>query len=666
MRVDKDQLIKHHFWILLGIFLILWLVSVALIKTSAADIGVKAKADFTTALTGIQAAGGKSPKNENFNKPWVAYGKTYEGQKNNVWKDAWEVQKDMFDWPWNGDAPLNRLQYPDDEVTYPERLSYQTDLWKTQFQKLQGEIAPLVIRGGAAGFVRIMMPGFSSGGGGTPAAAAAPVAARGATGLLSMGQNQGAAAQVVQTAPAQTVADSGPFDNFWARVPTVEEMWLAQEDFWTKRELLRIVREAVASVARFQEVAEDKDKDKPEGIAGRHHFKNTLWEIDLMLEKQGRNQWLISGRSTIKNVHPAGRTVPLSASPSSGGLHFSVKQGNKRVPFRVDGEPLPVGATAAFRKSWKIDTINFEKPFELEQDFEPANCPVRELLDLELGKHSHRTNSPLLTSITIKPAKQEAAAAASAAPAAAAPASGKAAPAPAAGAGAGEGDFTPNHLARRRYVFRTEQVRHIPIALHMVVDIAHMHDVLIAMSNSRLRVQTTQVQFRHINGFHPEDSESSGNSHYVGPDEDPYLVELAVYGIASLYERYPPKGKPDATVPATAPAPGTAPAAGPAAAAPGKQAAPPTTAAAGKSDAPGKAAPPTTAKSGANAATAAAGQPPATAPAQPAGTGKAPDAKPVPPTPANAAKGNAPPPAAVPVPAKGTPPTAKAAEPKKS
>ena len=64
-----------------------------------------------------------------------------------------------------------------------------------------------------------------------------------------------------------------------------------------------------------------------------------------------------------------------------------------------------------------------------------------------------------------------------------------------------------------------------------------------------------------------DDSLSPRQRSYYDPnesgmdEEDPNLVELAVYGIASLYERFPPKPPPGADAgssgtPATPPAPG--------------------------------------------------------------------------------------------------------------
>jgi hypothetical protein len=573
MRVDKEILIKQHFWILLGLFLILWVASVVMIETSASAAGGKAKADFETAKTNITGAESKPSKNDTFNAPWIEYGKAYKAQKDKVWSDAWNVQKDMFDWPHDSETHLEVLKYYDDKIEYFDRMTYKNKLWKKQFQRLAEEVAPVQFAGGQAGFVRIMMPGFATGGGTAPTAGG--------------GQDN----------PAAGKADSA-FDNFWQHVPTEEECWLAQEDFWVKRELLRVIRDAVADVARFHEVKENgKDPELPPGIAVRRIFRNNLWEVDFQVEQKGRQQWYISDKGTIKNLHPAHFTVPLSASPSSGGLGFVIKQGDKKYPFRVDGEPLPYGATAPFRKKFQVDSINFNKPFQLEQDFEPANCPVRVILDIQLGTQSHRTAPmPLLPSITNKAAPPEN----PSAPAGGAPAGGAAkAPAgggqPAAGAAPADGDTTLNRFNRNRYIFRTEQVRHMPVALHVVVDINHMHEVLVAMSNSRLRVQTTQVQFRHLTGFRSGDLETKSDSgRSVATEEDQNLVELAVYGIASIYERFPPKTPPGAAGAGTTPPAGATPAAGtPAPGAPGA-----TPATAGKAGAPptgaGKAGPPPT------------------------------------------------------------------------
>lgn len=72
-------------------------------------------------------------------------------------------------------------------------------------------------------------------------------------------------------------------------------------------------------------------------------------------------------------------------------------------------------------------------------------------------------------------------------------------PGPGGGPGMGVGaapdgnSTTLNRINRLRYMTRTPECRHLPIALRVVVDQAHIHDVLAALSNSPLRTQITQV-----------------------------------------------------------------------------------------------------------------------------------------------------------------------------
>jgi hypothetical protein len=647
MRVDKDALIKHHWWILLGVFFLLWLVSVGLIKTASA--AGKAKADYDSAAKSLEATKAKNPKNPSFNAPWEAYGQTYAKQKDRIWGDAWDVQKDIFDWPSSSTAHFDRLKYPDDRIEYSERIEYQTDLWKTQFKNLEAELAPIEFAGGTEGFVRIMMPGFAKGTVRQSAQPTAPGTGPG-PGLLSRDRsrpgNPGAPAQANPAGP-------DPFENFWAHVPSEEECWLAQEDFWVKRELLRIVREAVHNVARFTEDKEALKKEKPiEGVVSRHLFRNNLWEVDFMAERP-KGQWFISSKSTLKNLHPAKRIVPLSASPNSGGLHFLVRQGSKVFYFRVDGEPLPYGGVVSFAKSWEVDSINFDKPFELEEDFENANSPVREIVELQLGKQSSRTaNAPLLTSLTILPKPDD-----SKGPATPPPPASTGAPPPqpaAGGAPPGQEESTTNGLPRQRYIFRSKQCRHIPIGLLLIVDQAHMHEVLVAMSNSRLRVQTTQVQYRHLDHYQsPTSGAVPGGGQLINRgfapggapagaavsplEEDQNLMEMAIYGIANLYERFPPKDyvPPPPDTPA---APGTPTAPGAQQGTPGTPGAPQ----AAKSGTPGTPGAPQAAKPGTPA-------PPTTAAGKPApggGTPPGPGGKPVVTAPAAGTNPAAPNPAA--------------------
>src|SRR5262249_24851854 len=66
--------------------------------------------------------------------------------------------------------------------------------------------------------------------------------------------------------------------------------------------------------------------------------------------------------------------------------------------------------------------------------------------------------------------------------------------------GAANSNLTPNGLERLRYLDRTDQVRHMAIGMVLVVDQAHIQDVLRALANSRLRFQPTQYDWTRCHG----------------------------------------------------------------------------------------------------------------------------------------------------------------------
>jgi len=149
---------------------------------------------------------------------------------------------------------------------------------------------------------------------------------------------------------------------------------------------------------------------------------------------------------------------------------------------------------------------------------------------------------------------------------------------------------TTNGFRRERYLQVTPQVRRLPIGIVLVVDQAYMQDVRTALSNSQLRIQVTQDQWhsgpvasqpssaglpvergggsrgegnRGIGSQAPMGSGSGGGNRGFGSippggggsgarggdalpgvkadssadDSDPNLVELAIYGVVSFYDR---------------------------------------------------------------------------------------------------------------------------------
>jgi hypothetical protein len=176
-----------------------------------------------------------------------------------------------------------------------------------------------------------------------------------------------------------------------------------------------------------------------------------------------------------------------------------------------------------------------------------------------------------------------------------------------------------NRLDRARYLVSNEVCRHIPIAVRLQVDQSQVNTILTTMANNRLRMQITQVEWNHLPrkrmlaggvaggtgfpGAAPGGFPSMGAPSGMAPGlpamggmpgrppgspfgipgaaapggasgagsnpnlaslglEDGNLIDLTIYAIASLYERYPPKpgaetaggSGGDSAAPSTAPA----------------------------------------------------------------------------------------------------------------
>jgi hypothetical protein len=276
--------------------------------------------------------------------------------------------------------------------------------------------------------------------------------------------------------------------------PTAEKIWYSQEDFWMQRELLRVIQQANRYVSVFH----------GEGGAeeGRNFtFTNPYWKIDI--QRQG-NKFTgkltnVSRQMQKLNVHfilqltrPARRERPLLRDVSVDGPPLKPK---RSVPFawEIEGEPKGL--------------------FGVEQALTFETAPVKQLEDLRLDKHSHRTYPKGFTTWYAAPKKK-------------APeksqGGGNVPPPdmrgggggpkqggeegfrPPGGGGGGKrgGRFIPGAGGggeeekkedTERYSESTEQFRKLPVAMVLLVDQDSAHYVLTAFEESKLRFQITQV-----------------------------------------------------------------------------------------------------------------------------------------------------------------------------
>jgi hypothetical protein len=374
----------------------------------------------------------------------------------------------------------------------------------------------------------------------------------------------------------------------------------------------------------------DKSDPPPpkEGIV-RQRFRNADWELDLLIENKEGAQSVILPESKLKNIDVTQRTLPLSSAQ-----FFIIQNGQETGRINMPGEWLAWDSSVPIGKPV---TIRSQGTIEVRQYFSWQTSPIKFVNSVEIpgSKDCLAFNSHRTANLMLKPAAQfeskegstpAAGAGGGAGGAGGGFAGGSAPPGGMGGGGMGAGGNaapddtkTPNGIVRKRYLSVTEQVRHMPVALSLVVEQSHMQDLLTAVANSRLRIQITQVQWLRREGIKlntysggpaggaggsggmgtpgsgggdsrpPMGSGSGGNKPGggmgagplgsgsggkpggaggpagAGPlggsgiggsppaggggapsatnlnEDDPNLVEVAIYGIAALYERYPPR-----------------------------------------------------------------------------------------------------------------------------
>lgn len=497
MKLDKETFVKHQFWFLLGGYLFFWLIAVLWLWSTASGKIAEVKKAYEDNSAALKKEQTNPINTGTFLPPWEREATIINGHKSVIWDGAWKIQEGMYDWPkeWSHKDMTN----PQTPLSPDELNRYRYNLYPDQIENLRKN-APLWLK---------------------------------------------------------PVELEGGFDNVfepkkdWKEAPTREECWLAQEDFWVKRELLLIVWDTMAKQAMmYPQPIDDKKEPKPEGVEARHRYRNQNWEITLYIRKNKNGQSVIGGDSTIKNVQPTRRPQPLTSAKGEGIL-FNVAQAPVQTRFEVRGEPVAPDETRSFSQRDKdredydpLDGIVWERakerPIIVSQGFDYTNSPIRRINAISLTKQDCRTYTwPLqanqalaqLDAIPEDPnAKPADASASSTSMAGAGSTGGPPGGMPGGGSsvammpmGPGgmpgmAGGYAPpvnltqhNEIDRNRYLQPTSQdktvnppSRHLPLALQLIVEQSHMQDVLVALANARLRFQITQAEFRRVKDYVPQ------------------------------------------------------------------------------------------------------------------------------------------------------------------
>jgi hypothetical protein len=535
MKLDKDTVIKHQFWFLLGGFLLFWIIAVFWLKgaATASDGPIeKAKGEYKGKSEAVKKASSDPVNVATFLPPWIKQFDVFNLHKGTVWTQAWNGQSYMYNWPeeWMKSKDMYTPQTP---LDYNECNDYKTKYYPRQIETLETN-APKWI------------------------------------------------SPIELAKPFKEIFEPAKLDE----VPTREECWLVQEDYWVKRELFAVLWRAMNDLAYMAPVEIPKDEKTPEGVDARYRFANQNWEITLNLRK-GSKGLALSSDSTIKNVHPTGRVQSLTSAKGKP-IAFNVAQGNTHAQFYVQGEPVAWNEVRTFNPdkdakptdyeslpgiSWDDKAVK-EHPVLVSQAFDISTSPIRRLDAMKLAQQDCRTfvwllqpnqelaqlDAPAEDPNAKNPAGGGGAPGQPGMPGASpgGPGAPMGMPGPAPGGGVsgkpGAGMPNPmggpsmpgggaetaatnetpnNHINRSRYLRPPTQdktvnppSRHLPFALQLIVEQTHVNDVLLTLANSPLRVQITQVDFHHAKDYKPgePDSGSSGGAggYFMGPSMSNY------------------------------------------------------------------------------------------------------------------------------------------------
>jgi hypothetical protein len=527
MKLDKDTVIRQHFWFLLGLFVPLLAACYYLLATgvaSAIDEKAKKLDESKKAVEGLKPA---TIKNQN----WIAALEKklldLEKQKQAIWNDAWTAQASITTWPDSlkaeqfqrvlKDAPFGKSL--DDYPQLREKFTDKDTGYPKQVESLQEIVDPVKSKDkGAVQFLK----GWE--------------------------------------------AVLRPVKDFSGHEPPSEDIWLAQEDYWIQRGMLQIVRDANDFVARMAKVAgdpADKPREKEKDERDRQSFRNATWKLDLVLLPT-QIRWQVTNVSQLQQHVDLKFRVKLRNAPND-------------VILTVQDEPLGPGTTSkpGFEKITLGDSF-----VSVEQVFDWKTVPVKRIDAIELGYPAHRlAGKPLVEEPALR-GKSAAPAGIPGGPVAPGAPGGPGTPGTPGipgGPGVGTpsesvgGDVTKFGLRRKRYLIVTEQVRRMPVAMTLIVDQARIQEVLTAVANSPLRIQITQVHWQRYRGGieprlddpkpgpNPRDPELPPRPINPPPGGDPAkrpnhpargsgeenlnLVELSVYGVASLYKQPPSANK---------------------------------------------------------------------------------------------------------------------------
>ena len=348
----------------------------------------------------------------------------------------------------------------------------------------------------------------------------------------------------------------------WKREQDIsDEAWLAQEDLWIQHEIYRLIRVANDKVAEFAGTGgSEKDKD--------YAFTNPYWQLTCRVTSEGTLQ------VKLKNLQDQRQFL--------SNLQFSFKLSpDPSVPpltRPIEGMPLAPAGTAdgkdTLEKTFTPAQLGGAPPrgiFGVTQVLNWRTAAVKRIDSVRIGSTepldcatSHRHCGQTLRKFKM-PTKEDPNAQSNNPLAGLGIASGPNAPAAPQATGVPD-DLSPNGLIQNRYMQYdgvTPQARRLPVGVVLIVAQQHVERVLTSFANSKLRFLTTQVVLNRypdtvkpdildatvtVAGvvgsrrprvvFDPRGQAAAGSAASGPSEEQESNIELCIYGIVTLYERF--------------------------------------------------------------------------------------------------------------------------------
>ena len=288
--------------------------------------------------------------------------------------------------------------------------------------------------------------------------------------------------------------------------PDSSLFWLAVEDFWIQRALLKPIAEVNANAAKFDLVPAAAGTDNPL----KRKFQNRTWEIDIEVGTEGTNRVL---KSKLKNKTDRLQMLGLNKTMRLN-VWFDDPKLDRSKPFEYrvggelvkgSGELVPKIVPELHKIPAGLEPVAI---YKIEQILDETTVPVRIIRRIELGFRDSKRATAEMKAPSFFP--EEVAVETSTAGNTGASNSSEGGPpsgilsSPYGGGSAAtlaSNRGTPEQVLlgnKKRYLERTEQVRRMPIGMDLVVDQAYVNDVLIALGNSPLRIQITQTQWQRF------------------------------------------------------------------------------------------------------------------------------------------------------------------------